>query len=113
MIIEISLAVIAVTFLGLVTVLVIGAVKLKKTLQPMQENMRSLTVEVNILIFKLNELVSDVSNKSKQLNFIFNSLDGFNKEDGKDANFSQLITWLKTSLNLFNKTKEFIKHYVK
>lgn len=120
--IQVSLLIIAIAFVALVSVLVVTLLKVKKALYILQGDLHDLSIETTALVAKLNELATDLNQKSQSLNFLIKPLKFFNKmsllkneTNAEEASpiketVSQLMEWITTSLILVKKTKEFIKH---
>jgi len=141
MIIEISVAIIALTFLILAVVLIRLSSQAQRSIQLMQTDIHSLSTEVfrlvhNVnefvrsdlhavseetsqLISKLNDLSSDINSKSHSLNFLFKPFRFINSKltgDSSDeptssVSIPQVIKWISSGVLLFKTTKEFIKKY--
>ncbi len=110
MVIQISLAVIAIALVTLVGYLIALGLQVKKTISHIQTDIHLLSLETSNLIGRVNELTTDLTKKSQSLNFLFAPA----KESLSQNNtLPQVIEWAATSLLLFKKSKEFIKKYVK
>lgn len=141
MIIEISVAVIALTFVTLAIVLIKFSFQAQRSIQVMQSDVHNLSTEIlhlvhNVndfvqsdlhtvseetshLISKLNSLSSDINNKSHSLNFLFkpfrflSSKLSSGSDEPKNVTIPQVVKWIASSVLLFKTTKEFIKNYEK
>jgi uncharacterized protein YoxC len=145
MFIEICLSVLAATLITLVFILtkiysqVQGSIHLLQTdihdlskqtshlLNTMDEFVRVDLTAVSKgtcqLIAKLNDLSTDINDKSHSLNFLFKPLNFLNSKMGEDPPSSepssqcetipQILKWVVSSVRLFNTTKELIKNHAK
>jgi uncharacterized protein YoxC len=139
MIIEISIGIIALTFLILAIILIKFSFQTQRSIQTMQSDVHNLSTEIlqlvhNVndfvqadlhtvseetshLISKLTSLSSDVNNKSHSLNFLFKPFhfltSKLSSDESKNITIPQVIKWIASSVLLFKTTKEFIKNYEK
>jgi uncharacterized protein YoxC len=116
MVIEISLAVIAIALVTLVGYLIALGLQVRKTISHIQTDIHLLSLEISNLIGSVDELTTDLTKKSQSLNFLFAPLNHMNSTEeatSQNNTFPQFVEWAATSLVLFKKSKEFIKKYVK
>lgn len=136
MIIEISIAVIALTFLALAIYLIRLTSQAQRSIQLMQLDVQNMTIELLRLvqnanqfittdlhnvseettqfINKLTDLSSDINNKSHSLNFLFkpfsfltSKLSGDSSSD-KTVSIPELLKWIASGVLLIKATKGFI-----
>lgn len=110
MVIEISLAIIAIALVTLIGYLIALGLQVRKTISHIQEDIHLLSLETSNLIGRVNELTTDLTKKSQSLNFLFPSTQ---ESLSQNKTLPQFVEWAATSLVLFKKSKEFIKKYVK
>jgi uncharacterized protein YoxC len=119
MVTEISLAIIAVTLVTLVGFLIVSVIKVSKAISRIEADIHQLSVQTSSLIGRFNELMIDITKKSKSLNFLFSPLSCLNKgtdldeQSSQNSTLPQLVEWATTSFTLIKKAKEFIKKHVK
>jgi uncharacterized protein YoxC len=136
MIIEISVVVIALTFLALAIYLIKLTSQAQRSIQLMQMDVQNMAIELlrlvqnanqfistdlhsvseetTQLIHKLTDLSSDINNKSHSLNFLFkpfsfltSKLSGDSSSD-KNVSIPQLLKWIASGVLLIKATKGFI-----
>lgn len=136
MIIEISVAVIALTFLALAIYLIRLTSQAQRSIQLIQLDVQNMTIELlrlvqsanqfistdlhsvseetTQLIHKLTDLSSDINNKSHSLNFLFKPFSFLTSklsgDSSSDTNVSipQLLKWIASGVLLIKATKGFI-----
>lgn len=136
MIIEISVAVIALTFLALAIYLIKLSSQAQRSIQLIQLDVQNMTIELlrlvqnanqfistdlhsvseetAQLIHKLTDLSSDINNKSHSLNFLFKPFSFLTSklsgDSSSDSNISipQLLKWIASGVLLLKTTKGFI-----
>ncbi len=143
MIIEISIALIALTFLILAIVLIKFSFQAQRSIQLMQSDVHNLSTEIlrlvhnanefvrsdlhtvseetSHLISKLNALSSDINHKSHSLSFLFKPFQFLtsklssdpSSDESKSVTIPQVLKWIASSVLLFKTTKEFINKYEK
>jgi len=114
MAIDIAVSTIAAAFVALVIFMVIFLVKLQKTLKGLKNDLHKVTEQAVELMNEVQELTSDIKYKTESLNFAFRPLKALNKSKHKDDSYldtaAEAVDWVSTSLVLFNKIKEAVKH---
>lgn len=128
MVIEVTLVIIAVSLVLMVGGVIAMAVKVNKTIDYLQADLHRVSFELTDLMFKVNQLTTDLQAKSESLNFIFEALRSHNANESSEEGdypegahafdggstphnktMPQVIGWLLSSVFLIKKTKEFIK----
>jgi len=142
MYIEAGLAIIAITLITLVIVLIRLSSQIERSLRLLQADVHHLSVEAihllttmnafvradlhvvseeaSQLLNKLNDLSSDINNKSHSLNFLFKPFHFLNSKLSADSSeeestpqktsIPQILKWVVSSLVLIKTTKEFFKN---
>jgi uncharacterized protein YoxC len=111
---DLSIAVISITFVVLVTFLVITLIQTRKTLESIRKDLHNVSNEAVQLMHKLDALTADIKSKSESLNFVFRPLKSINKAQKQDLDTEeQVVGWIALSLCLFEKIKTAVKHYAK
>ncbi len=114
MIIEISVAIIALCFVVVVPYLVVTLLKTQKALESAKRDLHRVSTEAVELIERLDRLTNDLKSKSESLNFVFRPLKGFNKSHKESGDtMTEVVDWITTSLSLYDKLKAVVKHYAK
>ncbi|MGH2640024.1 MAG: DUF948 domain-containing protein [Rhabdochlamydiaceae bacterium] len=110
MIVQISLAVIAIALVALVSFLILVLLKFRKAISLIQADIHQLSIETAALIARFNELTTDIQRKSHSLNFLFAPLAYFNKEvqdalpkSGDIVN--GVLNWISSGVKLLQKLK--------
>ena len=112
MIIEISIASIALTLLVWMICFVIFLSKTSKTLEAAKRDIHNISLQVTELMGKVDTLVSDIQSKSDSLDVVFRPLKFITKGKRTQAGsetLSEVLEWVGTSLTLFNKIKSAVK----
>ena len=112
MTIEISVAIIAFALLAGMTCSVILLLRTQKTLEKAKEDFHKVSMEAVELMKKLDELVTDIKSKTDSLDMLFNPLKAFSKGKRRGeatGTVSEVVEWVGTSLDLFNKIKHAVK----
>jgi uncharacterized protein YoxC len=112
MTIEISVALIAFALLAGMTCSVIFLLRTQKTLEKAKEDFHKVSMEAVELMKKLDELVTDIKSKADSLDLVFNPLKALAKgKRPRDSSgtVSEIVEWVGTSLDLFNKIKHAVK----
>lgn len=112
--IEMSVSIIAVSFVVLVGFLIATLLKLQKSLDSSRKDFHHLSHEATHLMEKMEALTTDLKSKSESLNFMFRPLKSIGKEH-KESNETvrEVIDLVSVSLVLFDKIKSAVKHYDK
>jgi uncharacterized protein YoxC len=86
-------------------------------------DLRAVSEETRQLIGNLNDLSSDINNKSHSLNFLFKPMSFLSSKLGRDLpsgksspdceTIPQVLKWIASSAFLFKTIREFIKTYEK
>lgn len=113
MIIEISVALIALTLLAWMVVFSILLLKTRKTLESTRKDVHNVATEAIDLMKKLDALATDIKSKTDSLDFVFRPLKSIGKGKHRaeaSETVSEIVEWVGTSLALFNKLKNAVKH---
>lgn len=86
-----------------------------------QSDLHAFSEETCQLVRKLNDLSSDIDDKSRSLNFLFKPLRFLSSKFDRDLSGSkshcetipQILKWIASSALLFKITKEFVRSYAK
>ena len=80
-----------------------------------QSNLTPVAQETENLVNQLNDLCSDINDKSHSLNILFKPLSFLTDklEGSTHSKIPQILKWIESSALLFKKTKEFIHKYGK
>lgn len=139
MFIEICLAILTAAVVALVFVLLRISYQTQQSILLLQKDIQALSKEtifllntlnqfvrndLHTVISNVNELSSDINNKSQSLNFLFKSVSSLNSKLNGDSppsesssnkceTIPQILKWIASSVFLFKTTKEFIKNYEK
>lgn len=112
MTIEISVAIIAFALLAGMSCSVLILLKTQKALDAARHDLHKVSTEAVELMKKLDELVVDIKSKTDSLDLIFNPLKALGKgrRRGEAAGtVSEVVEWVGTSLDLYNKIKHAVK----
>ena len=113
MILEISVALIALTLLVWMTLFSVFLLKTRKTLESTRKDVHNVSIEAIDLMHKLDALVTDIKSKTDSLDFVFRPLKSIGKGKHRSEaseTVSEIVEWVGTSLALFNKIKNAVKH---
>ena len=113
MILEISVALIALTLFSWVACLIIILVKTRKTLESTKKDLHNVSSKAIELMDKLDSLATDIKSKTDSLDFVFRPLKTINKGKHRSEaseTITEIVDWVGTSLVLFNKIKNAVKH---
>lgn len=115
MVIEVSVLIIAVAVAVLVTFLVMTLLKTQKTLESTKKDLHNVSTKAIELMNEVEALTTDIKSKADSLNFVFRPLKAINREKSHHSTdtATEIVEWVSTSLILFNKLKEIVKHYAK
>ena len=79
-----------------------------------RSHLNPIAQETENLINQLNDLSSDINDKSHSLNFLFKPFSFLTtKLETKQSKIPQILQWIGSSALLFKATKEFINKYGK
>ena len=113
MIIEISVALIAITLIAWMICLIIILVNTRKTLESTKKDLHNVSTKAIELLNKVDSLASDIKSKTDSLDFVFRPLKSINKGKHRSEaseTVTEVVEWVGSSLNLFNKIKNAVKH---
>lgn len=115
MVINISVAFIAVAFVVLVVFLIVALLETRKTLRSTRKDIRHVATEAVELMKKIDTLAADIRSKVDSLDFVFRPLKSLNKEKPhkETDTVTEVVEWATTSLILFNKIKAAVRGYEK
>jgi uncharacterized protein YoxC len=113
MVIEISVAVIAVAFIVLVIFIVMALLKARRTLDAMRRDLHHVSTEAIHLMRKLDALASDIKSKSESLNFVFRPFRSMNREKNGTNTLTDAIQWVGKGLILFDQLQAVVRRYAK
>lgn len=123
MIVEISVALIALAFLVFVIFAIDGIISSKKTLKAMNKvlhetkrDMDELTTESLKLIKNLNETAVSAKKSVHVIEHLIRPFSDSKSEDKRNKDYdvvSEAVETIATGMALYHKIKEGIKHYVK
>jgi uncharacterized protein YoxC len=112
MILEISVASIAITLLVWMVCFIIFLSKTSKTIESARKDIHEATREAIDLMGRMDSLVSDIQSKSDSLDVVFRPLKSIGKRklDASIETVSEIVEWVGASLALFNKAKNVVQH---
>ena len=113
MIVEISVALIALTLLASMAFISVILLKTRKTIESTKKDIHNVSTEAIDLMHKLDALVTDIKSKTDSLDFVFRPLKSIGKGKHRSETsetVSEIMEWVSTSLVLFNKIKNAVKH---
>jgi uncharacterized protein YoxC len=125
MIIEICIATVSVCIVMLTIYAIFAILAMKKCLDEIKVDLKTLSNEGTELIRNVNELNEDVKNKAQSLDFIFEFLDTFNqkksekiseepsKTNKSSEKIAEILDVIGSGISLVNRIKGDIKKYVK
>ena len=109
MIIEISVAVIAIALVVWLSILSISAFKIRKLLEKSGKDIQTLVGEGSNLMRKIEELLSDIQSKSDSLDVLFRPFRKGKFVRETSDTISDLIELVSTGVSLFNKFRYAVK----
>ena len=112
MIIEISVAIIAVTLVVWVSILTCVFFSMHKGLKSVKKNVQHVANEAIELMHKTDDLIDDIQSKSESLDIVFKPLKTIKKGKIKEETsetVGEVVEWVSTSLSLFNRLRHAVK----
>lgn len=119
MFVEITSVVIASSLVVIAASFVYVTAKIYKAVGTLQADLRRVSFELTDLLFKVNQLTTDLQTKSNALNSLFAPFETSEASPSEEAEnpraktIPQLMGWLVSSVFLIKKTREFVKKYAK
>lgn len=112
---EILLSIVSLSFLALTITLIVAIISSTKKIDKIQKDISKLSDEGVKLILHGTSLSAELQKKSASLDFIFDSLDQFNKKKdvNEPQNLSNIFDLIGKSITICNKISGDIKKYVK
>lgn len=113
MIVEISVAMIALILLVWMIGFLILLRKAIKTFESTLKDIHNVSSEAIELTQKLDLLVDDLKSKSDSLDFVFRPFKAIGKGKQRPQHsdtMSEIVEWVGVSLTLFNKMKNLVSH---
>ena len=112
MIIEISVAVIAVVLVVWVSILTTMFFIMQKGIKSIKRNVQHVANEAVELMHKTDDLIDDIQSKSESLDIVFKPLKTIKQGKVKaetTETVGEVVEWVSTSLSLFNRIRNAVK----
>lgn len=113
MIIETSVAIIAFSLVVWMIILFILLLNTRKALESVKRDIHSVSTNAVELMHKVDDLADDIKSKSDSLDVVLRPLKSIGKPKHRNETsetVSEVVEWVSTSLILFNKIKNAVKH---